>query len=109
VLFAVLAVIDFITAAAVQPDWHERTSASDFLGTVVGGAFMGVGEIVCCAAQVAHAMAYFNLLIAIHSTALLFCGAGVLAVVFRSRVEKPIPALFVVGFGELVWLPFFLA
>jgi hypothetical protein len=109
VLFAVLAVIDFITAQAVQPDWRERTNTSDFLGTMVAGAFMGVGDIVCYAAIVAHAMAYFNLLIAILSTALLFCGAGVLVVVFRNRVEKPIPALFVVVFGVLVWLPFLLA
>jgi len=105
VLFIALAAIDIFTAQAVQPDWHKRVDGMDFLGTMLGGTFMGVGDIVTYSAIVAHSLVYFGLGIALASTLMLFLGVAVLVALFQRRIDKPIPGLVVVLFGILPWIP----
>ncbi len=105
VLFLALSAVDVFTAQAVQPDWQERAEGIDLLGTMLGGTFMGVGDIVSYAAIIAHSMAYFNIYVTIISTIMLFVGAGVLIALFRRRIDKPIPGLIVVIFGVIPWIP----
>lgn len=106
VLFFALAAIDFFSAQVMQPNWGDRAEGMDFLGTMFGGTFMGVGDIVCYSAIIAHSLAYYGILAAILSGLLLGIGAAVLVFTFRRRINKPIPGLLVVVFGVLVWIPF---
>ncbi len=105
VLFVALAAIDIFSAQAVQPDWYKRVDGMDFLGTMLGGTFMGVGDIVSYSAIVAHSLVYFGLIVAIISTLMLFLGVAVLVALFQRRIEKPIPGLIVVIFGIIPWIP----
>lgn len=105
ILFVALAAIDIFTAQAVHPDWQERTEGMDFLGTMLGGTFMGVGDIVSYAAIVAHSLAYFNIYVTIASVIMLFVGSAVLVMLYRRRIDKPIPGLIVVLFGVIPWIP----
>ncbi len=105
VLFVALAAIDIFTAQAVQPDWHKRVDGMDFLGTMLGGTFMGVGDIVSYSAIVAHSLVYFGVGIALASTLMLFIGVAVLVALFQRRIDKPIPGLIVVLFGIIPWIP----
>ncbi|MFW9831141.1 MAG: hypothetical protein ACFFD8_05155 [Candidatus Thorarchaeota archaeon] len=105
ILFLALAAIDIFTAQAVQPDWQERAEGMEMLGTMLGGTFMGVGDIVSYAAIVAHSLAYFNLFVSIASVIMLFVGAGALVLIYRRRIDKPIPGLIVVIFGVIPWIP----
>ncbi len=110
-LFLALAAIDYFTARAVQPNWQERTAASDFLGTMVGGTFMGVGDIVVYSAIIAHSLAYFGIfswLVALASIGLLFLGVAVLVFRYQHQIDKPIPGLLIVLFGIIPWIPFML-
>lgn len=105
VLFIALAAIDIFTAQAVQPDWQEPANGFEFLGTMLGSTFMGVGDIVSYAAIVAHSLAYFNIFVALASFLMLLVGVGVLVTIFRKRINKPIPGLIVVLFGVIPWIP----
>jgi hypothetical protein len=105
ILFVALAAIDIFTAQAVHPDWQERAEGMDFLGTMLGGTFMGVGDIVSYAAIVAHSLAYFNIYVTLASVIMLFVGSAVLVILYRRRIDKPIPGLIVVLFGVIPWIP----
>ena len=105
ILFVALAAIDLFTAQAVHPDWQERAEGMEFLGTMLGGTFMGVGDIVSYAAIVAHSLAYFNVYVTLASTIMLFVGSAVLVILYRRRIDKPIPGLIVVIFGIIPWIP----
>jgi hypothetical protein len=105
VLFVALAAIDIFTAQAVQPDWHKRVEGMDFLGTMLGSTFMGVGDIVSYSAIVAHSWVYFGPIVALASTVMLFVGVAVLVALFQRRLDKPIPGLIVVIFGVIPWIP----
>lgn len=105
ILFVALAAIDLFTAQAVHPDWQERADGMEFLGTMLGGTFMGVGDIVSYAAIVAHSLAYFNVYVTLASTIMLFVGSAVLVILYRRRIDKPIPGLIVVIFGIIPWIP----
>ena len=105
ILFVALAAIDIFTAQAVHPDWQERAEGMEFLGTMLGGTFMGVGDIVSYAAIVAHALVYFNFYVTLAPTIMLCVGAAVLVVLYRRRIDKPIPGLIVVIFGIIPWIP----
>ncbi|MFX1509139.1 MAG: hypothetical protein ACFFBR_02430 [Promethearchaeota archaeon] len=105
VLFIALAALDIFTAQAVQPDWHKRVDGMDFLGTMLGGTFMGVGDIVSYSAIVAHSLVYFGIWFAFASSLMLFLGVAVLVAIFQRRIDKPIPGLIVVIFGVLPWIP----
>ncbi|MFX1564419.1 MAG: hypothetical protein ACFFCH_00345 [Promethearchaeota archaeon] len=105
VLFIALAALDIFTAQAVQPDWHKRVDGMDFLGTMLGGTFMGVGDIVSYSAIVAHTLVYFGIWFALASALMLLLGVAVLVAVFQRRIDKPIPGLIVVIFGVLPWIP----
>jgi hypothetical protein len=105
-LFIALAGIDIFTARAVHPDWQDRADGFEMLGTMIGGTFMGVGDIVSYAAIVAHAYVYFNPYVAILSLIMLFVGAWVLVWGYKDRIDKPIPGLIVVLFAILPWIPY---
>ncbi len=105
ILFLALASIDVFSAQAVQPEWQDRIEGMEFLGTMLGGTFMGVGDIVSYSAIIAHALVYFNLLYSLASGIMLFIGAGFLVWLYRRRIDKPIPGLIVVIFGLLPWIP----
>ncbi|MFX1576981.1 MAG: hypothetical protein ACFFCF_07385 [Promethearchaeota archaeon] len=105
ILFVALAAIDIFTAQAVHPDWQERAEGMDLLGTMLGGTFMGVGDIVSYAAIVAHSLAYFNIYVTVASVIMLFVGSAVLVILYRRRIDKPIPGLIVVLFGVIPWIP----
>lgn len=107
-LFIALAGIDIFTARAVQPDWQDRAEGFEVLGTLIGGTFMGVGDIVSYAAIISHSLTYFGIFGAIASLIMLFIGAGVLVWGYKDRIDKPIPGLIVVLFGILPWIPFIL-
>lgn len=105
VLFIALAAIDVFTAQAVHADWQQRVEGMDFLGTMLGGTYMGVGDIVSYSAIVAHSLVYFGIGVALASTLTLFLGVAVLVALFQRRIDKPIPGLIVVLFGILPWVP----
>ena len=105
-LFIALAGIDIFTARAVHPDWQDRAEGFEVLGTMIGGTFMGVGDIVSYAAIVAHAYVYFNLYVALLSMTMLIVGAWVLVWGYKDRIDKPIPGLIIVLFGILPWIPY---
>jgi hypothetical protein len=108
-LFIALAGIDIFTARAVQPDWHDRAEGFEVLGTMIGGTFMGVGDIVSYAAIVSHALVYFGSYVALLSLIMLFVGAWVLVWGYKDRIDKPIPGLIVVLFGIIPWIPYIIA
>ncbi|MFX0077721.1 MAG: hypothetical protein ACFE8O_00625 [Candidatus Hermodarchaeota archaeon] len=108
-LFVALAGIDLFTSRAVQPDWHDRVEGFEVLGTMIGGTFMGVGDIVSYAAIVAHSLVYFGIYVALLSTVMLFVGAWVLVWGYKDRIDKPIPGLIVVIFAIIPWIPYIIA
>ncbi len=105
VLFLALAAMDVFTAQAVKSDWRKRVDGMDFLGTMLGGTFMGVGDIVSYSAIVAHSLVYFGLVYGLASGLMLLVGVAVLVILFSRRIEKPIPGLVVVLFGIIPWIP----